>query len=106
MRIIACRVYRRLKYNLISEECSSSKYLSGLVYGGRYGDNRYDNDTAGVVVVLISKPDTTAEHLENVERGQHLQKTREKGVAIIYTCIGRSVFCSQLKQPLSYLMAG
>lgn len=105
MRIIACRVYRRLKYNLISEECSSSKYLSGLVYGGRYGDNRYDNDTAGIVVVLISKPDTTAEHLENVERGQHLQKTRKEGVAIIYVGCGR-VFCSQLKQPLSYLMAG
>lgn len=71
-------------YNLVSEECPSSAYLSGLVDGGRYRDNRYDNNTASVVVVLICKPDTTAEHLENVERGQHLPETRKEGVPMIY----------------------
>ena len=52
--------------------------LSGLVNGCSNRDNRDDNNTTGIVIILISKPDAATEQLENVEWGQHLKNNKYK----------------------------
>lgn len=54
---------------MVLEECLLSAYFFGLVDGGRYRDNRYDNNIVGIVIVFICKLDIIVEYLENVERG-------------------------------------
>lgn len=50
-------------------------YLPGLVNGGGDGEYWDEHDAPGVVIVLVHEPERAAEHLEDVERRQHLQHT-------------------------------
>ena len=79
-------------------------YLSCLIDGNYDGHQGYEENTGGIVRVLVIEPQSTATHLEYVKRRQHLLQNKLFFYEFvfyymsvdIYICIPKQDWCMRI----------